>query len=481
MNILHVASEVAPFAKSGGLADVASALPRAEAAVMAARGRAHRVALVTPRNRADPQRFGLARRLTPVRVSFGAHALEVSVLEGRLPGGGGRVEAWLVDHPLFDRAGLYGEGGHDYPDNPLRFALLSRAALEVARAVGFAPDVVHAHDWQTAPALLYARRGAAQGARTILTIHNVAFLGQFPLSLAGELGFGDDLAHPDGVEFYGGLSFLKAGAVFADWITTVSPRYAREIQTPELGAGLDGLFRARSSRLVGILNGADYDLWSPERDPLIAHAYSIEDPAGKRPCKADLERAMGLPPRPQVPLVGAVSRLSHQKGFDLAAEVLERLVAERDVQVAILGAGEGPVEQRLAALAARWPGRVALKLGYDEPLAHRVYAGCDLFLMPSRYEPCGLAQLYALRYGSPPIVRATGGLDDTVVDDDPRSGTGTGFKFGAHAAGGLETAVKRGLAAYRSPDFAALVARAMRQDFSWRRSAESYLDLYSRS
>jgi starch synthase len=190
---------------------------------------------------------------------------------------------------------------------------------------------------------------------------------------------------------------------------------------------------------------------------------------------------MGLPPRPQVPLVGAVSRLSHQKGFDLAAEVLERLVAERDVQVAILGAGEGPVEQRLAALAARWPGRVALKLGYDEPLAHRVYAGCDLFLMPSRYEPCGLAQLYALRYGSPPIVRATGGLDDTVVDDDPRSGTGTGFKFGAHAAGGLETAVKRGLAAYRSPDFAALVARAMRQDFSWRRSAESYLDLYSRS
>jgi starch synthase len=269
--------------------------------------------------------------------------------------------------------------------------------------------------------------------------------------------------------------------VFADWITTVSPTYAREIQTPELGCGLDGLLRARGGRLVGILNGADYDLWSPERDALLAAHYSIEDLAGKRTCKADLQRALGLPPRREVPLVGAVSRLSHQKGFDLAADVLERLLDAREVQLAILGAGDPPIEKRLGELQARWPGRVALRLGHDEPLAHRIYAGCDLYLMPSRYEPCGLSQLYALRYGAPPIVRATGGLDDTVVDDDPRSGTGTGFKFGPLTAGALETALKRALAAYASDDFHHLVARAMRQDFSWRRSAQSYLDLYRRA
>jgi starch synthase len=243
MNILHVASEVAPFAKTGGLADVASALPRAQARLGGARG--DRVAVVLPRYRADPEHFGLARRLARVAVTVGGRAIEVGLLEGRLPGGGGRVEVWLIDHPLFDRPGIYGEGGADYPDNAFRFALLSRAALEVARAVGFRPDVVHAHDWQSSPALLYAKRGAAPGARTVLTVHNIAFLGQFPLALADELGFGDDLSHPDGVEFYGSLSFLKAGMVFADWITTVSPTYAREIQTPELGCGLDGLLRAR--------------------------------------------------------------------------------------------------------------------------------------------------------------------------------------------------------------------------------------------
>jgi len=484
MNVLHVASEVAPYAKTGGLADVASALPRALAARGASDG--DRVAIVTPRHRVDPARFGLARRLSPIVVPLGGQAWELSVLEGRLPGGG-HVRAFLIDHPLYDRAGLYQENGRDYPDNALRFALLSRAAIAVAQAYGLPPDVIHAHDWQAAPSLLYARRGAAPRARTILTIHNVAFLGTFPPSTAKEVDFDGDLFHPDGVEFWGNVSFLKAGAVFADWITTVSPRYAREIMTPEFGCGLDGLLRARSDRVVGILNGADYDVWDPSRDALLAARYDEADLDGKARCKAALQRELGLPERPRAPLCAAVSRLTPQKGFDLAAEALEALLPAalddpaRAMQVVVLGSGEPELEDRLRSLQARFPSQVAARFGYDEALAHRIYAGCDLFVMPSRYEPCGLSQLYALRYGAPPIVRATGGLDDTVIDFDPRSSTGTGFKFGPISSLALAGAWRRALAAWRDPaSFVALRRRAMQQDFSWSHSADRYRVLYHR-
>lgn len=479
MNVLHVASEVAPYSKTGGLADVTSALPRALARSD------DRVAIVTPRYRVDPRKFGLARRLSPVTFSLGGQRFDLSVLEGRLPGGGGAVRAFLVDHPLFDRAGLYGDAAGDYPDNALRFALLSRGALAVAQAVGFPPDVVHAHDWQAAPSLLYARRGPFPSARNILTIHNVAFLGQFPSQVVEALDLGGDLFHPEGIEFWGGVSFLKAGAVFADWITTVSPRYAREIMTPEFGAGLDGLLRARADRVLGILNGADYDVWDPGRDALIAARYSADDLDGKRACKAALQRALGLPLRPRAPLTGAVSRLTDQKGFDLVADALEALLPGsplddgQGMQVAILGSGDPALEERLRALAARFPTQLALQVGYDEALAHRMYAGADLFVMPSRYEPCGLTQLYALRYGAPPIVRATGGLDDTIVDFDARSRSGTGFKFEEYDAGALGAAWRRALAAWRNADdFAGLVRRAMAQDFGWPRAAEAYSQLY---
>jgi starch synthase len=477
LTILHVSSEVAPFAKTGGLGDVASALPRAVAAA------GDRVVVVTPRYQIDPTKFGFARRLRKVPVLIGDHYFEVGIFEGRLPGGGGAATVFLLDHPLFDRPGLYHEGGVDYPDNGLRFALLSRGALAIARQLGFSPDVIHAHDWQASPSLLYARRGDEPHARTILTIHNIAFLGQFDASAAWDLGLGADLFHPHGIEFYGKVSFLKAGILFADWVTTVSPRYSREITTPALGAGLDGLLRERSAHLVGILNGADYSAWDPAHDPLLPAHFDADSLDGKTRCKSVLQRMLGLAPRPRVPLFGAVTRLSQQKGFDLVADVIERLLVEKELQLALLGSGDPAEEARLTALAARYPSQLAVRIGYDEQIAHRIYAASDFYLMPSRYEPCGLAQLYALRYGAPPIVHQTGGLDDTVVDFDPRSGTGTGFKFAPLDAVALDAALRRAIAIYHGdPDvFRTLRRRGMAQDFSWRRSAEGYRALYRRA
>jgi starch synthase len=484
MRILHISSEVAPLSKTGGLADVAGALPRALAAL------GHEVAVVTPCYRsilADPMRHGLAKRLRRVVVPLGRHQLEVGVYEGRLGAGRGEVKLWLIDHPVYDRAGLYNEAGVDYPDNALRFALLARGADILARTFGFDAEVLHAHDWQGALGLMFAQLDPerARAVRTVLTIHNLAFLGLFPPSVVEELGLGNEVFHPEGLEFYGQVSLLKAGIQYADRVTTVSPRYAEEIQTPELGCGLDGLLRQKADRLVGILNGIDYDVWNPARDPALASHYDLIDPpglGGKRACKAALQRLVGLPERPRVPLVGAVSRLSDQKGFDLVAEVLEGLLAERELQVVVLGsadAGAGGIEERLAALARRFPTKLAVRTGYDEPLAHRIYGGADLFVMPSRYEPCGLGQMYALRYGAVPIVRATGGLDDTVVDYDPRSRTGTGFKFKAYSAEALGAIWRRALAAYGSDEgWTPLARRGMQQDYSWAASARSYVALY---
>ena len=433
MNVLHVASEVAPWSKTGGLGDVASALPRALAGAGAAAD--DHFAVVTPAYQVDAARYGLARRLRKVRVSVGGYDHEVGVLEGRVMGGGGMVHAWLVDHESFRRPALYGEGGADYPDNAFRFALFSRAALAVPRAFGFTPDVIHAHDWQAGPSLVYARNGELPSARAVFTIHNLAFQGLFAPEVAAVVDLGGAGFSPEGHEFYGRLSYLKAGLAVADRITTVSPRYAREILAEEFGFGMDGYLQSRAERLSGVLNGCDYDQWNPARDPACAVPYSAEDPSGKRACKAALQRALGLVVRPRAPLIGAVSRLSWQKGFDYAAGALEALCTDREVQVVILGSGERELEQRLQALAARFPGRVAVRIGYDEELSHRIYAGSDLFLMPSRYEPCGLGQMYALRYGAAPVVRTTGGLDDTVVDFDARSHSGTGFKFVAPTAG----------------------------------------------
>jgi starch synthase len=478
MRILHVASEVAPYAKTGGLADVLGALPRALAAL------GHEVTVVAPRYRAiDPERFGLARRLRGLAAPLGRDTVAVGVYEGQSPATP-RVRAYLIDHPpSFDREGLYGDRNGDFPDNARRFALLSSAALALCAEFGCWPDVVHAHDWQAGPAILFAKRawGDLPRPKTVFTIHNLAFQGLFPESTIDELGLGREYYNPDGFEYWGQVGFLKMGLALADELSTVSPRYAREIQTPEQGVGMDGLLRARAAHLHGILNGVDYEIWNPEKDVLIAERYSAERLPGKRACKLALQRELGLPPRADVPLCGSISRLTDQKGFDLILGALPSLL-EGELQYAVLGSGEPAIERALSELAARFPKKLAVRIGYDEALAHRIEAGCDLYVMPSRFEPCGLNQLYSLRYGTPPIVRATGGLDDSIVDFDARTRSGTGFKFTNYDVASLGDAWRRALATFRNTDeLASMIKRCMAQDFGWTRAAEAYARLYSHS
>jgi starch synthase len=475
MHVLIITSEVTPFSKTGGLADVSGAMPRALA------NHGVRVTLVTPRYASiDPAKHSLARRLRQLSVPVGADTVEVGVYEGNLPGS--HVKVYLLDHPpSFDRPHPYGEDGQDYPDNPRRFALLCRGALEVMRDMGGWPDIVHAFDWQGALAPLMVKRGWFPGTpRTgcVFTVHNLAFQGVYPPTFVDELGLGQDLFHPEGIEFYGNLNLLKAGIVFADRITTVSPKYAREIQTAENGCGLEGLLRGRTNRLTGILNGVDYDLWDPRRDPSLPKPFGPDDLAGKPVCKEALQKAFGLPTRPAVPLIGAISRLTEQKGFDLVAGIAEEL-ANFDVQLAILGAGAKDLETRLGDVARRFPNKLAVRIAFDDRLAHLVEAGSDMFLIPSRFEPCGLTQMYSLRYGTIPLVRAVGGLDDTIVDYDPRSRTGNGFKFEEYSGAALLATIRRALNAFGNTDaWREMVRRGMRLDYSWDTAGRRYIETY---
>jgi starch synthase len=473
--ILHVASECSPFARTGNLADVVSQLPRAQAALGAD------VTVVLPRYRQVAEhKHAIARRLGALAVPLGGKIEKVTIHEGTLPGG--KVRALLLEHPLYDREGLYGDASGDYPDNALRFALLCRAALAAVAELDLWPDIVHGHDWQAGLLPLTAMRTPAPAGkrvpRTVFTVHNLAHRGLFPKKTVGDIGLPWDVFHPEGVEFYDQLCFLKAGIAYAEAVTTVSPRYAREIQGPEQGHGLEGFLRSRVGKISGILNGIDTDEWDPARDPRIATPYAAEDPRGKAANKAALQRELGLPVRAGVPVVATISRLTEAKGLELIATASEQL-AGTDAQFVFLGTGEARYETALRELARRYPSRVAVRLAHDEAMAHRIYAGADLFLMPSRVEPCGLAQMYAMRYGTPPVVRATGGLDDTVVDYDEGTRTGSGFKFDEFDAGMLTRTLKRALACYRHKDaWNDLVRRIMRLNFSWSVSARRYLDLY---
>ena len=475
MKILFASSEVYPLIKTGGLADVSGSLPRA------IRNLRHDIRVVLPAYRGVVARAGK----TKVLASLGLEDApgEVRLLQGRLPGT--NVPLYLVDcPPLFDReGGPYSapEGG-DWPDNALRFALFARAVrgLALDRAgLDWAPELVHANDWQTGlvPALLSleARRPA-----TLFTIHNLAYQGLFPAATLDELRLPPAWWSIDGLEFYDQLSFIKGGLVFADWINTVSPTYAREIQTPEYGCGLEGLLTTRANRLSGILNGIDYREWSPCSDPHLEHPYSVRRQGGKADNKRALQADFGLPPR-HVPLLGHVGRLVEQKGIDLLLDILPELL-EQDLQLVILGSGHAALEQALLELQAAHPRQVGVRIGYSEALAHRLEAGSDMFLMPSRFEPCGLNQLYSLRYGTVPIVRRTGGLADSVVDASPENlanGSATGFQFEAAEAPALLAAIERALALHARPEaWRRLVTRGMQQDFSWPRSAQHYLDLY---
>jgi len=464
--VLMVASEAEPFAKSGGLGDVLGALP----AALAAQG--HTVAVLLPRYGWIPL-GGLRRVYENLVIWLGETPWRTDVFSTVERG----VEVLLVDcPPLYGREGLYGAAGEDYPDNAIRFAVLSRSALEIVRRV-FRPEIVHCHDWQAALVGPYMRHRMALdptffGIKLVLTIHNLGYQGLFPPEILPALGLDRSLFQPEALEFYGRVNFLKGGIVFSDAITTVSRAYAREIQTPEFGHGLDGLLRARSAVLTGILNGADYSQWNPETDPLIAARYSVDDLSGKRACKRDLLVECGFDPDDDRPVIGMISRLAAQKGFDLLAEAAEELVRE-DLRLVILGAGDPYYEDRLRRLAAEHPQRVFVRIAFDNAFAHKIEAGADMFLMPSRYEPCGLNQIYSLRYGTVPIVRATGGLDDTVDET-------TGFKFADYSAAALLDAVRRALAAYRSREiWREMMIRGMKKDYSWEASARQYAALYA--
>jgi starch synthase len=469
MEILFVASEVAPWSKTGGLGDVAGALPRA----LAARG--HAVSVVTPRyGSIDPRAHRLERLHRTLDVHGEATTLWTS---------GGPAKVYFVEHERYfgSRRGLYSDG-HDYADNAERFAHLCRTALALPAALGLRPRIVHVNDWQTGlvPFLLrheHSRDPALAGARTVVTIHNLAYQGIFSKHVVPALGLPWDVFRYEAMEFHDQLSFLKAGLVFGDALTTVSPTYAREIATPENGAGLDALLRHRARDLHGILNGIDVAEWDPATDRHLPARFSASDLSGKATCKASLQRELGLPERRDVPLVAMIGRIADQKGLDLVVAALADLLG-RDLQLALLGSGRRDWEETFRRAARERPDRMAVRIGFDEGLAHRMEAGADLFLMPSQFEPCGLNQMYSLRYGTVPVVRAVGGLEDTVEDFDGWS-RGTGFKFREYSPQAMMLAVRRALEAFRDHrSWRAMMLRGMAQDWSWDRSAQAYESLY---
>ena len=474
MQILFAASEGLPFSKTGGLADVVEALPKALVEM------GHEVSVVLPRYRNTKATTVILPSLT---IPMGDHLRFPAVADGTMLSG---VRYYFVDDPeYFDRDQLYGAGGKDYPDNAERFAEFSRAVIEIAKHV-WPPDVIHCHDWQAAlvPVLLrtlYAADPLLRTVPVVFTIHNMGYHGLYPREILAKLGLPESLFHMDAMEFYGKLNFLKGGLVFSDYLTTVSRKYAEEIQTPEYGHGLEGVTRARAAHLKGILNGVDYSIWSPEVDTLIAARYSPKDMSGKWLCKKDVLEQFHLPSDNTAlarPLVGIVSRFADQKGFDLIAQIAGDLMKE-DLMVVALGAGEPKHEQLFRDLAAQFPSKIGVKIAYDNTIAHKIEAGSDMFLMPSRYEPCGLNQIYSLRYGTVPVVRATGGLEDTIEPFDSQTGRGTGFKFEPYDGASLLGCLRQALLTYRKEKaWKQLPANGMAKDFSWNVSAAEYLRLY---
>ncbi|HEV7370563.1 glycogen synthase GlgA [Arenibaculum sp.] len=476
MRILHVASECYPLIKTGGLADVVAALPPAQA-LLGADAR-----LLLPGYPAVLDGLADARRIRHLPDPWTGGTARL--VHGTTPAG---VACYAVEAPeLFGRPGnpYVDPFGRDWPDNHRRFALLGWVAAWLAGPGGgprWRPDIVHGHDWQAGLAPAYLAHAGGPRPAAVTTIHNIAYQGVFPAGLFDELHLPPAAFAIDGVEYYGGVGFLKSGLWHADRITTVSPSYAAEIRSPGGGMGLEGLLAARSSDLLGILNGVDYAVWDPSGDPLLPARYDADDLSGKAKCKAALQAELGLDVAPEPPLFAVVTRLTEQKGFDLLLEAAPMLLG-RGGQLAVLGSGEPWLEDGFRSLAARFPGRAATVIGYDEALSHRMQGGADLIVLPSRSEPCGLVQMFGLRYGTLPLVRRVGGLADTVVDADEaalRSGRATGFTFDDAAPEALSRAIERALALFRRPgDWRAVQRHAMSRDFSWAASATSYLDLY---
>ena len=476
MHIAFVASECVPFSKTGGLADVVGALPRA----LAASG--HQVSVYLPRYRqtklTNPQT--VVRSIT---VPFDDRYRFCSVVtEGNHSG----IDFYFVDYPpYFDRDALYGTPSGDYPDNAERFALFSRAVLEASKILGV-PNIFHCHDWQSAlvPVLLrtqYVEDPAFRQVGTVFTIHNMGYQGLFPPDILPLLMLPWDLFTITRMEFFGNVNFLKGALVECDYVTTVSRKYSQEIQTTEYGFGLEGVLRDRAATVTGILNGVDYDEWSPQKDKFIAAKYSPQDLSGKAKCKQDLLEAFGVSGAdPRLPVIGIVSRFAAQKGFDLISQIADRLAREEMIVVA-LGAGDKQYEEMFQRVHKQFPQKIAVKVAYDNAIAHKIEAGSDMFLMPSKYEPCGLNQIYSLKYGTVPIVRATGGLDDTIEPWDVRTGKGTGFKFTEYKGEALLLTIREALRAFRDQSsWQTLMRNGMNKDFSWNASAKEYARVYDR-
>lgn len=485
LRILLIASEVAPFAKTGGLADVAGALPRALAAL------GHDVRILLPKYRGAEAHATETRIVVPnIQVPLGDRVAEGALIEAHGPSG---VPVYLLEHEhYYNRDSLYGTADGDYWDNCERFVFFCRAALEgMARldaarsSIRWQPQVIHANDWETGLVPVYLRtlyrdHPLLGRLASVFTIHNLAYQGVFWHYDMPMTGLGWDLFTPAGLEFYGKLNFMKGGLIFSDLLTTVSRTYAREIRTPAFGSGLEGVLEDRSPDLHGVVNGIDYEMWNPQKDPAIAHPYSAEDPEPKAVCRETLRRELGLEDGAG-PVIGIITRLAEQKGMDLVLEALPGILAEGG-QVVVLGSGDAHLEEAFRAAAAAHRGQVAVRIGHDDELSRRIYAGSDAFLMPSRYEPCGLGQLIALRYGGAPIVRRTGGLADTVTEFDPARRSGTGFIFDAFTPDALLAAVRRAASTYRQPPlWKALVRNAMAEDFSWDASAREYVTLYRKA
>ena len=472
MKILFVASEAAPYVKTGGLGDVIGALPRA----LAARG--HDILVVLPRyGQIDGQQFGLRDTGRRVEVQFpnlnAAAQVHVHVPAERL-------RYIFLQNPWYDRKELYGEAGKDYRDNHKRFALLSAGALEAARQQNFIPDAIHAHDWQAALVPLIVKRGWAGRpspvrARCVFTIHNLAFQGIFPREAMVDLGLPMDLFNPDALEFYGNTNLVEGGPdLRGEADHRLSDLRERDRPEPRDRRGPGGLLRHRQADLTGIMNGVDYDRWSPEKDPALPHRYSSLDLSGKAECKAALQEELGLDRTLEAMLCAAIGRLAHQKGYDIVAQALPGMM-ERKVQFALLGTGDSALEEEFAALAVKYPTRVSAQLRFDDRLAHRIEAGADVFLMPSRFEPCGLNQLYSLRYGTLPLVHAVGGLADSISE----GATGWGFRFAEESPRDLLAALDRALLLWKDKSaWRAAQQRAMARDHSWDRAAEQYEALY---
>jgi len=480
MKILFAASEMVPFSKTGGLADVAGALTKA----LSRQG--HEVSAVVPLYSAT-KRKGFSAEEIDCMLSAPISNREEYGEVFRAVTEDGVTVYFIGKAAYYDREELYGTSKGAYSDNAERFIFFSKAVIELCRALDLRPDIIHCNDWQTGLVPVFLKtffndHPLFENTGTLFTIHNIAYQGLFWHLDMHLTNLPWDLFTPDGIEFHGKINLLKAGIVGADILSTVSPRYAEEIQTPEFGAGLEGVLEKRSDRLFGVLNGVDYDTWNPEIDKHIAANYGPSDISGKARCKADLLDQFGLPQIDGAPLLGIVSRLADQKGFDILAPIIDAIVGE-DVQLVLLGTGEEKYHELFETMSKKYPDRVGVKLGFSNDLAHKIEAGADIFLMPSRYEPCGLNQMYSLKYGTVPLVRATGGLDDTIVDyADSSSSSGNGFKFAKYSSSALMEKLRQARKLYADKtQWSRIMQNGMACDFSWTASAQRYVKLYEKA